>query len=315
MPVKLPKLSKALEFIFNTAMANIESLKGFFYFFEVCGIHHFSTNDLIKKKSSQWRKFFHAAYSVLLFFFLIVLIEFYKTFYPKNVMTKNKFMIFVMKAALRFGFLLIVTVGVVESYLKKEKFKRIFKLSQKLSMIYASKSNVQCNFISLRNSFFMKFMVFILMFTLKEISKGLAVQSYNIPTIGLLFGILPVFYMYATVLAFNFYVELINFELVNFLSLILIVSKSERQSKLFLKSSFDSINISLVCRLYQIIHEMSRLVNNILRYTILILWSVFVISIINNIYSHLIEATLNNSPANTFEVKFCKQFLFIWNHS
>lgn len=298
--------------MFKSTMANIESLKGFFYVFEVCGIHHFSVDDLSKRTPSRWKKMFHAIYSAFLLIFLITLIEIYITFYPENVMNKKKFMIYVMKAAMRFGFLLIVVTGVVESFIKKEKFKRIFKLSKKLSTIYASKSNVQYSFTSLKKKLSIKFVVFVLMFALKEVSKGIAVQSIKIPITSVLIGTLPVFYMYTTVLAFNFYVELINFELSNFLNLVLNVANSERQSKLFLKSNFDGINISVASRLYQIVYEMSRLVNNVLRYTILILWSVFVITIINNIYSHLIEATLGDSPISNLKVTICMSFELLY---
>lgn len=287
-------------------MANIESLKVFFYFFEVCGVHHFSFNDLNKKKPSRWQKIFHTAYAMFLLIFYITLMEIYKTYYPKNIMNKKKFMIFVMKAAMRFGLLLIVIFGIAESFIKQEKFKRILKLSKKLSMIYASKSSMQYSFNSLKSKMAIKFVLFMFMFTLKEISKSVAIQSFNIPSAAVLIGILPVFFMYSTVLAFNFYVELVNFELSNFLNFVFIASKNERQNKLFLKSNFDNTNITAASRLYQMIYEMSRLVNNVLRYTILILWSVFVITIINNIYSHLIEASLSDEPTNFVKVQICE---------
>lgn len=285
-------------------MADIEELSGFFKYFELCGVQSFSLRDLKEDRPPTLSKMFHSIYFVFLLAVLPYTMHYFFKSYAIDSFQEKRFMIEVMTRVLSYTLISSVVFGLLESNFKSGKFKTFIRLSKKLTKILNQTFLLHSNYRAMK----WKFVVVILLFTLliftNVLTLGLAALKVDDSIFPALIGFFPVYFEVLILVVFNFYVELINFELEN---LVTVVSKSIEKSAFSKTVNFNSSKAFAVCRCYKIIYDMSLLVDNFLRYSVLTVWSCLVMATISNIYNNLIEINLGTDSSQfTLFVQICK---------
>lgn len=290
-------------------MANIEDLSSFFIFFEFCGIQSFSLSDLKKPKQPKLSKVLHSIYFLFLLAVLPYTMHYFFVSYAISSFEAKKFMIDVMTRVLGYTLVSSVVSGLLESNFKSKKFQKFILLAKKLTKIHDQTFLFNTSHESLKRKFRVAIPVFTALIFTNVLTLGLTAIEVNDSIWPAIFGFFPVYFEVLILVVFNFYVELVNFELEN---LVAVVSKSV-ETKVFDRTvNFNSSKAFAVCRCYKIIHEMSLLVDNFLCYSVLIVWSSLVMATISNIYNNLIEISLGtNSSQFTLFVQICRSIDFL----
>lgn len=284
-------------------MSNIEDLHIIFKYFELCGIQNFSLNDLKESKQSMQSKIIHFFYFIFLVVTLPYAMHYFFFSYPISGFEPKKFMINVMMRVLGCTLISSVVFGLLESNFKSRKFQSAIRLVKKLAKIYNQTLMFHPSFKALRNKFAYAVPIFITLNFLNVLALGLSAVNANDSIFPALIGFIPVHFELLVLFVFNFYVELINFEIE---ILIFVVSKSMKINIFDKTVNFTSTKAFAICRCYRIIHEMSSLVNDFLCYSSVIVWSNLVMASISNIYNNLIEISLGTTATLfTFFVQIC----------
>lgn len=106
----------------------------------------------------------------------------------------------------------------------------------------------------------------------------------NEPLVGFFLGLLPQQLIGVIMIFFNFYIELVNFQLKNLVQIVLTAVGCENNSS---NNPIDFETMSKVAKCFKIICEMADTVNNILRRTVLTVFLILVVITITLIYENL----------------------------
>lgn len=282
----------------NCTMESIEALSGFFKLFQFFGLQHFSLRDVINKSQSRRSKIFHFVYFIFLFtvnmlaatdyvYHLVQLRE-------KNIPTKNMLTILI-RFSFNVGLVAAIVAGLFECFVNMHRFKMIIALAIRINQIFSSDFNVHSNYPKLRRELAIKFISFFLV-TLMLICFMLTTAN-KIHIKFVIVFLVPMLLVSMVLIAFNFYVQLVNFQLENLVSVVMVTFGRAPQMQLARSLALKALSMR---RCYFLICKMAKLVNNVLRLSILIVVTILVIGLISTIYDDLIKQILSHQTKTLF---------------
>lgn len=274
-------------------MDSIENLSAFFKFFEFCGLQHFSLQDVIRHNQSKRSKWLHRLHfcSLLIVNLFAIIIHFhYLLDSIDEKILATHFLTLSIRIVFSIGFIAAVIAGLVESLINKKKFQMIIVLMMKISKIFATDLNSILHYSKFKKWLAVKVSVFYLLTTVLIASILLSVELDIAQAVIFLLLTIPQVVTVTILIVFNFYIELVNFQLEN---LVYYLSQSFSSIVDVRNKRSDRNNILIIRQCYHLICEMSKLVNIVFRYSILIVMVVMIIGAINKTYEELITQILN----------------------
>ena len=270
-------------------MVGIEALSDFFRFFEIIGLQNFSLKDLNEREQSKKSKILHGinagflvTLSSLLMISLALLVR------PKSLHFKNvkELVQYVIGIGLSTALMVVTIVGVLETYFKADQFKKIIALTKQISVLCSAEFNFDVDYKKFARNLMKKFMIFVSIVVVVQIAifVSMIVANVSIRAIALL--LFPRIFMHSVMVIFNFYVELVNFQLNN---LIEIVDSTIGRQKKLSKNRYHQNEALSMRQCYNFIFQMSQLTNHALRISVLIITLVLITTVITMTYENLVE--------------------------
>lgn len=281
-------------------MESIENLSQFFKFFEICGLQHFSLKDVGRNKQSKLLKCCRGFYfSMLLFinsisilmFFVNLIIGIDETILATHLMS------ILIRLVFNVGVIAAILAGLAETLLNKKKFQKILIVLMKLSITFSVELNHKLNYVSFKKKMSVKVSTFYLFATLLMVFI-ISGNTFGIAeAIGALFVMVPNVFVVTIMVVFNFYIELVNFQLENLDKALMktFLSCGNVQNVQNHKNKMLSIR-----QCYQVVCEISKLVNKVLRYAIFLVVVVFIIGLVNKTYEDLIRQAIERRTKQIF---------------
>lgn len=274
-------------------LKNFEELYSFMFIFEVFGLQYFSLQKLspenFKTKPGHCRILYMLFILVIIVSMTVGYIIHDHTQILEPITMKHLVMIAVQQS-MNFGILLVVTVSLVQSYVSTNNIKGIFMNTRDIIQlcVYDFKIAIDFNRIksearkTLRN-----FVIFIT--TLHGTLMLIHMNSFD-ELLQMMLGMLPIFFLVMVEYKFVFYVDMVNRQL-EFLKNLL-----EDTFKYQLIRNIDDFNFHLTVRpikapddpirklraawkIYMKIYDISRLINDSIGLTVLVMLMSLVIAL------------------------------------
>lgn len=269
-------------------MESIETLSAFFKLFELCGLQHFSLQNVIKKNQSRRSKIIHFVYFILLFAFNLFAVVIYVhglvKLRERSISTRNMLTVLI-KFTYNVGLVAAIIAGLVEGLVNMKQFKIIIALAIRLGKIFSSDFQFHSNYAKFKQVLTIRISGFFLV-ALTAIFILLSTSEHDVHIIFVIVIIVPELFVSMILVTFNFYVQLVNFQLE---CLVLVVIKSFRQAQFERSFAYKALSAR---RCYYLICKMNRLVNSVLRYSMLIVVTILVIGFISTTYDDFIKQIL-----------------------
>lgn len=269
-------------------MAGVEALSRFFRLFEVFCLHNFSFSELEITKQSKRSKFCHKIYfvvlllmfSTLMTFYVVVVVE--KTHEEFNART---FILKSIKSLVNFALICAMICGLIEASVNSNKTRDVIKTAREIKNLCESSFGWTICYKNLKKTLIKK--IIFCFFVFEVYLFGLMILELLVgePITGMLLGIAPQHFIGTIMIFFNFYIELVNFQLKN---LVQIVSTSLRYENILNCNPINHELISKVGECFKTICEMADTVNKILRRAVFIVFLILVVITICLIYENLV---------------------------
>lgn len=288
-------------------MLDISSLNLFFKIFEVFGLQYFSFKNLSTKVESKCSKRFHTCYFIFALTLFtsatIAFVKFTLDISEKRVTAKTGFN-FLMKSLMNFGIILTVIVGIIESYVKTNQLKTIYNTTKQVSAMCLSYFDYKVDYGPFKKLWMIKFLTVSVLF----------VTTYTVFTvnhsgrrlIGHLMALFPTFFFVLLTFKLIFHYDLVNFQLEIMYKMMSkdVFIKLNSTNPIQIRHTFQSRSLG-IRKIYNVIYEISEIVNDFLAYTALLIIIVLTVVIINSSYNCVVAMTRNGST------KVSSKFLII----
>lgn len=273
-------------------MESIDTLRPFFKFFEVCGLQHFSLKDVVSNKQSKLSKFCRGIYFIILLFINLISIFFYlvNLIIAIDERIAANFMTILIRLVFNSGVVAAIVAGLAESLLNKKMFQEILVLLMKLSKTFSDELNHKLNYLAFKKQLAIKVSVFYLLVT-TLMASIIAINNFDaVEMIVFVILMVPQVFVVTILVVFNFYIELVNFQLKNMAKALMktFVSYDNVQNLRNHKNKVLSIR-----QCYEIVCKISKLVNKVLRCSIFLVVVVFIIGLVNKAYEDLIRQIID----------------------
>lgn len=269
-------------------MAGVEALSGFFRFFEIFCLHNFSFEELEVARQSRRSKFWHKAYFVT----LLVLFSTLMTFYVVVVVVKTNdefnaktFLLKSIKTVVNFALICSMISGIIESSVNSNEIRDIIRTATEIKLLCGSSFGWVINYQTLKKTLVIKIIFCFFIFETYQFGLLTFELLANEPLAGLFLGILPQHFIGVIMIFYNFYIELVNFQLEN---LVQIVSKVLGCGNSSGRNPIDFETVSKVGQCFKMISEMAETVNSVLRRAVMIVFLILVVITICLIYENLV---------------------------
>lgn len=234
-------------------MANIEALGVFHKIFQVFGLQFYSLMD----QQGNWRyRTFNRIYcATLVVVFSAAMLQLMIFVIVENAKEKaNNYFDSILNYIIYVLFLLNTIVPSTESYAKNEKLVEILSIARYIVNHSISELNHVIDYKSFRRTWIIKFIrvnvIFLMIYATLAVGSAMAGTNY----LSVMFGFLPSLLFILITLKITYYVDLVNFQLRNLQIIV--------QEKIFPTKLSVRRNKALAARrVYNLIYEMSLLVN------------------------------------------------------
>ena len=295
--VLMVKVSTNSQFFdsFLCKMTNFEVLKLFFKVFEIFGLQYFSFKDLERIKNDKRPGKFH------IFYFLFVLILFSSTMIlyvaftidtrEKRITVKTGFNVMI-RFFMNFGLIFTIVAGIIESFVKTDQLKDLYTKIKEVSSMCLSHFDFEIDYSSFHKAWRIKFFTGLILYIISYSEFILFNAHPRKAFFNFAIGFFPILFFGLIVFKLSFHVDLVNFQLQN---LNILMSK-----EVFLKiNPTNSVNIKYILqsralavrKIYNLIYDISEIVNNFFAFSALSTIVVLTIIIINTSFRCIVEMT------------------------
>ena len=280
------------------ASLNMEELNSSLIIFELMGLQYFSLKLLTLKNASERPSITRTVYMLVV---LVVMTAIAFWFVTTEAVLKNEaenltaknILTFAIQHSLNFGFTLVIVSSVVQSFVTNSKVKKIYLNIREVADIAQESFNVKVNFTAIKRTLSRKLKILVVSFLSLQLTIFFIKSEPRPDVVAMLVGIIPMMYLLMVAYKFVIYVSMVNSQMKFVLKLIEEVFKEPpipiktvdaininfMHAKRINKNEYPMRKLLAVRRIFNLIYDNGKLINESNGFTILIVLIDLVIAI------------------------------------
>ena len=276
-------------------MTNLEVLRKFFKVFEIFGLQYFSFKDLEKRKNKKWPGKFHTCYFVFVLILfsssMAVGVSFAFDASEKRITAKTGFN-FMIKLFMKLGLISTIIIGTIESFVKTNQLKEIYIKIKEVSSMCLMHFDFEVDYSRFYKAWKIKFFISFSFYIISNSEFIILSPNPGQAFFHRALGFLPILFFGFLVFKLSLHVDLVNFQLQSLKKLMSkevfmkVIPTHPSNVKYILQSRALALR-----KVYNLIYDISEIVNNFLAFSALSIIVVLTVIIINSSFRCIVAIT------------------------